>query len=49
MSGVITGLDMAEAMAMLPQGCDQDFARRLFVLAEFHFVTAINRKPDSDG
>lgn len=44
MSGAITGLDMSEALASLPAECDRDFARRLFIIAELHFVIAINKK-----
>ncbi|MGD9924427.1 MAG: hypothetical protein AB7V13_23735 [Pseudorhodoplanes sp.] len=40
MSGVLAGLDLAQALASLPAGCDLDFACRLLIEAEVHFVAA---------
>jgi hypothetical protein len=40
MSAVVAGLDMAEAMASLPDGADREFAMRLFVIAEAAYVGA---------
>jgi hypothetical protein len=48
-AGTIVGLDLAEAQAVLPRGCDVEFAKRLFVVAEGAFCAAAfaqSAKPD---
>jgi hypothetical protein len=40
LGGSITGMDIAEARAALPPHLDSEFAARLLVAAELHFVNA---------
>jgi hypothetical protein len=47
--GLITGLDLAEALASLPDGLDRDFARRLLIAAESGFVPAYVKKTAEDS
>jgi hypothetical protein len=49
MSGQITGIDMGEALAGIPQGSDRDFAQRLFAAAETSFCNAAARNAAGDG
>jgi hypothetical protein len=52
LSGMVSGLDLAEACAALPR-CDRAFAIRLFIIAERAWVNAaaalIRTKDDNDG
>ena len=38
--GILTGLDMAQALASVPSNLDVEFMRRLFAVAELGFVSA---------
>jgi hypothetical protein len=40
MTAIVTGLDLAEAMASVPEECDGALARRLLIVAEIPFVAA---------
>jgi hypothetical protein len=40
MDGAVTGLDMAQALASVPQDIDLDVTRQLFMAAEIAFVVA---------
>lgn len=48
MSAQITGLDLAEALASLPEQCDRDFARELFVIAEGSFMASMLERLDQE-
>jgi hypothetical protein len=43
-SGALLGMDMADAMASLPDGLDRDRARALLIVAEAAFVGAALEK-----
>jgi hypothetical protein len=47
-TGALIGLDLAEAMASLPQGIDRERARALFIAAEIAFVRAFHKRKDSE-
>jgi hypothetical protein len=49
MSGAIAGIDMSEAMQMIPPCCDREFARRLFVVAESAFCGAAIRVSETSA
>lgn len=38
--GILTGLDMAQALVSVPTDLDLEFVRHLFVVAELGFVSA---------
>jgi hypothetical protein len=40
MSGMLSGLDLAEALASLPDGLDRELAKRLLMAAETPFLIA---------
>lgn len=40
LGGLISGMDVAEALAALPARLDPDLSKRLLVAAERHYVTA---------
>lgn len=40
LSGLVSGLDLAEACLGLPAHCDRAFASRLFVIAEREWIDA---------
>ena len=40
MDGILTGMDLIQALASIPAGLDREFARELFVTAEIAFVAA---------
>jgi hypothetical protein len=47
-SGALMGLDLAEAMASLPDSIDRARARALFAAAEIAFVRAFHNRKDSE-
>jgi hypothetical protein len=47
-TGALIGLDMAEAMASLPQGIDRERARAQFTAAETAFVRAFHKRKVSE-
>jgi hypothetical protein len=49
MGGMITGLDMTEAMSAVPPGCNQALAHRLFSVAEAAFCAAHIKGGSSDA
>jgi hypothetical protein len=40
LDGIVTGLDMVQALASVAEALDTNFARRLFAVAEIAFVAA---------
>lgn len=48
MSGALSGLDLNEAMASLPDRCDRDAAREYFIIAERAFLLAHSERLASD-
>jgi hypothetical protein len=47
-SGALIGLDLAEAMASLPDDMERERARALFIAAEIAFVRAFHKRKDSE-
>jgi hypothetical protein len=47
-TGALIGLDLAEAMASLPEGLDRERVRALFMAAEIAFVRAFHKRKDTD-
>jgi hypothetical protein len=45
-SGAVIGLDLASAMASLPDSIDRERARALFIAAEAAFVRAFQKRRD---
>jgi hypothetical protein len=43
-TGALTGLDLAEAMASLPDGIDRERARALLIAAEVAFMRAFHKR-----
>jgi len=48
LAGGLSGLDVAEAMARLPDGIDRDFARRLLTAAETPWLAAAWEKAEAE-
>jgi hypothetical protein len=47
-TGALIGLDLAEAIASLPDGIDRERARALFTTAETAFVRAFHKRKESE-
>jgi hypothetical protein len=47
-TGALIGLDLAEAMASLPDGIDRERARALFIAAEAAFLQSFRNRKESD-
>ena len=47
-TGALIGLDLAEAMASLPDSIDRERGRALFVAAETAFVQALHKRKESE-
>jgi hypothetical protein len=47
-SATLAGLDLQEATASLPAGCDRDFACELLLIAETAYVAAAFKKAEAD-
>jgi hypothetical protein len=48
MSGEISGLNMAEALASLPSWTDRDLARQFFIIAEIQTLSVLRSKSDDE-
>jgi hypothetical protein len=47
-TGALIGLDLAEAIASLPDGIDRERTRALLISAETAFVRAFQKRKDSE-
>ena len=47
-SGALIGLDLAEALAALPDGIDRERAHALFIAAEIAFVRGYHKRKESE-
>jgi len=46
MTGLVTGLDLAQALVSLPADADREFSRELLIAAEAAFVSAVLRRAE---
>lgn len=52
LTGLVSGLDLREALASLPAGCDRGLAKRLLIIGEAAYLGAVLQregKGKSDG